>query len=125
MAGVAAARFQSVRTMVRATSCFRVLSNNPTLTQVRFFKPPSSPDAVKQDIDELKEKTAAVASQCKEVAGKETITEKATKSATEAWNATKDAATKVQKTVTGEAAASAATVKENCEVAKKSMNTKK
>ncbi|MFS8014891.1 hypothetical protein Hanom_Chr15g01350001 [Helianthus anomalus] len=92
---------------------------------VRFFKPPTSPDAVKQDIDELKEKAAAVASQCKEVAGKETITEKATKSATEAWNATKDAATKVQKTVTGEAAASAATVKENFEVVKKSMNNKK
>ncbi|KAI7743589.1 hypothetical protein M8C21_000788 [Ambrosia artemisiifolia] len=120
MAGVAAARFQTTRTMVRAISCFKILGNNATLTQS-----PTSPDAVKQDIDELKEKAAAVASRCKEDAEAETITKKATQSATEAWNATKDAAAKVQKTMTGEAKASAAIVKDNMEVVKKSMNTKK
>ncbi|XP_076935209.1 uncharacterized protein LOC143601782 [Bidens hawaiensis] len=124
MAGVMTAMFQTARTMVRTASCFRVLRNNPTFTQVRFVKCPSSPNAVKHDINELKEKAAAVANQSKDAAEAATVADKAKKSAQEAWNATKDAATKMQNKVTGEAEASAATVKDHMEVAKKSMNTK-
>ena len=52
------------------------------------------------------------------------IAEKAKETAKEAWSAAKDAAQKVQNTVAGKADASAATVKDNLEAAKRSMNTK-
>ncbi|KAD4584347.1 hypothetical protein R6Q59_036746 [Mikania micrantha] len=127
MAGVAAARFQTVRTMVRTASAFRVFGCNPTLTQVRFLKTPSSPEAVKRDLDEVKKQAASkaedVANQMKEAGGG--FADKAKQSATEAWNATKNAAEKAQNKVTGKAEASAQAVKDNAEIAKKAMNTKK
>ncbi|KVH94210.1 hypothetical protein Ccrd_003688 [Cynara cardunculus var. scolymus] len=66
-----------------------------------------------------------MANQSKEAIGAaDNIAEKAKQTAKEAWSATKDAAQKVQNTVAGKADASAATIKDNIETAKRSINTK-
>ncbi|PWA88440.1 hypothetical protein CTI12_AA090810 [Artemisia annua] len=137
MAGIAATKFQTTRTLIRATWVSRVFAPNqltPT-HQVRFYS--SSSDASKCGIeklkkvsDEIKEKAAShtgyATSQSKEAAGKaENIAEKAKQSAQEAWDATKDTAQKVQRTVAEKAEESATAVKDNIEAAKRSFNNKK
>ncbi|GJR66350.1 hypothetical protein Tco_0012415 [Tanacetum coccineum] len=130
MAGLAAKKFQTTHTLVRAAWVSRVTSTH----QVRFS---SSSDAAKHGIEklkkvseEIKEKAAShtgyATSQSKEAAGKaENIAEKAKQSAQEAWDATKDTAHKVQSTVAEKAEESATVVKDNIEAAKRSLNNKK
>ncbi|XP_071741221.1 uncharacterized protein [Rutidosis leptorrhynchoides] len=133
MAGVAAARFQTIGTMVRTAWCCRFMSTKPRFTQVRFMSCPNSSDAAKREIEELKkvanemkEKAAShAASQSQEAAGAvENVADKAKQSTQDAWNVTKDVAQKVQDTVTGNAQASVDHVKDNIEATKRSMNTK-
>ncbi|KAI3678737.1 hypothetical protein L6452_38040 [Arctium lappa] len=133
MAGVTAARFQTTRTMVRIAWGLRVYGTNPRPSQVRFVTSPSSSESAKREIEELKkvtnqmkEKAAShagcVASQSKEATrATDNIAEKAKQTAKEAWSATKDAAQKVQNTVAGKVDASATTVKDNIETAKRRL----
>ncbi|KAL4558597.1 hypothetical protein LXL04_036798 [Taraxacum kok-saghyz] len=137
MARVAAKMVQATCTIVRSALSSRVFGSITMTTQVRFMSSSSSSDAAKRAIDELKnagnqikEKAASqadyVARQSKDVVGStDNIAEKAKQTAQEAWSATKDAAEKVQNTVTEKAEASASTVKDHIEAAKRTMDTKK
>ncbi|PWA43125.1 hypothetical protein CTI12_AA426650 [Artemisia annua] len=136
MAGIAATKFQTTRTLIRATWVSRVFAPNQ-LTPIHQVWFSSSSDASKCGIEklkkvseEIKEKAAShtgyATSQSKEAAGKaENIAEKAKQSAQEAWDATKDTAQKVQRTVAEKAEESATAVKDNIEAAKRSFNNKK